>query len=309
MSAITPKVSLSYARTSGQKYYRPAGGFNPAAIALAVVAGAVAAAVLAVPYVYAIKYMPEIKLSALCTVAAGAAFGVVPAVVLKRLKVRSRTATLIACMIVGLAGLGAAWVVWEATLLKGGLVENVTDLVKHPRAVVDLGVEIEDVGTWSMGHGYGSSPTRSDNVKGWFLLAIWAGEAATLVGTAAVVGLVMIGSVPFCEACGTWCGPRKLVRSTATVADPATLKQKLEDGDFAHVATLGPPTGNGDTAEFGVHSCPSCKQFNTLTVTNKSVAHDKKGKVVSNTSATLVDRLIVSSADVAKLSPGAPAGA
>ena len=304
MATIAPKVPLTSARSAGPRYYRPAGGFNPAAVALAVVAGSAAAAVVAVVYVYAVRYIPLIKLNVLFTIAAGAAFGAVPAVILKQFKVRSPAATLIACGLVGLVGLYASWVVWEASLLDGSTADNVKALVLHPSEVVDWGVKIEPVGTWSMGHGYSGSRTESSNVSGTFLLLIWAAEALILVGMAPIIGRSMIGSVPFCDACGTWCGAKQLVRQTATVDDPSVVRQRLETGDFAYVDTLGPPAGDGSGLEFHRHTCPSCKQFNTLSVSDRTVVRDKKGKVRSNNVKTVVDKLLVTPADLAKLTPG-----
>ena len=288
---------------AGDKYYRPSGGVNPAALVLAGLAGAVAAVVMAVPYAYAVKYIPIPKLNALTTLCYGVALGVVPAWMLKRLKVRSAPAGLLVCGLVGLVGLYAAWVVWEALLFTDTGVA-LRQLAVSPNAVVRLAVSVNEQGTWSMGHSYSSSAQRNaDAVSGWLLTLIWAAEAAILIGMSMVVGPSMLKSAPFCDACDAWCSSKGVVRSTATV-DGAALRQRLEAGDFAHVATLAPAVaGNG--MEFTRHSCDSCNRLHTLTVTQKTIVRDKKGKVVTTKAKVVVDKLLVSGDDLAKLAPPA----
>ena len=205
----------------------------------------------------------------------------------------------------GAVSLKTALVVWEALLLGSHAQYTVWQRAVNPAAVVRFAVRVNETGTWSMGHSYGSSSAaNSDAVSGWGLTAIWAIEAVTLLVAPVVVGRATLSSVPFCDACDAWCDTKGLVRSTA-LTDPNELRQKLEGGDFAYVAAL-PPPAPGSGLEFTRHSCGTCGQMNTLTVTRKVVARNKKGKVVKNETKVLVDKLLVSTDDLRKLVPAAP---
>ena len=78
----------------------------------------------------------------------------------------------------------------------------------------------------------------------------------------------------------------------------AELRQKLEAGDFAHVAALGPPTSDDAAMEFTRHTCGTCGQTNTLTVRNKTVVRDKKGRQTGKGNKVVVDKLLVTPADL-----------
>ncbi len=302
-----PAGGLAGSPRTGQ-YYKHSGGLNPAGVALAAVVGTVAAAAMAVPYAYADNHIPEIYLNGLVCIVFGVALGVVPAAVLKQFKVRNLPVSLAVICLVAAVGVYASWVAWEAILLRGGLAANVGRLAAHPDAVVAFGRRVNEIGTWGIGSSSVSSSSSSssqtnNNTTGVFLALIWLAEAATLIGGALVVGRAMLHSLPFCDACDRWCEKPKVVHTTA-LADPAAVRQRLEAGDFAYVATLGPATPEAGLT-FRHHACGGCGRLNTLSVSTRQVVRDKRGRVRQNKSKMFVDKLLVTPADLARLTPAA----
>ena len=297
-----PAHQLAGTPRTGQ-YYHHSGQVNPAGVVAALMAGVVAAAVMAVPYAYADKYCPEVHLNGLICGLFGLALGVVPALMLKRFKVRNLPVSLAVIALVAAAGLYASWAAWEAILMRHGL-SNLPRLIVHPDAVVAIARDINGVGTWGIGS-MGSTPTGG-NTTGWFLAFIWLAEAATLVGVALLVGRSMLAGKPFCDACDRWCEAATVVRTTAPV-EAKLLREKLEAGDFAFVAALGPPTPDAGLT-FKRQHCDQCGRLNTLSVTRRTVTRDRKGRAKGTQTKTLVDKLLVTPDDLKRMAPAATSG-
>ena len=289
------------------QYYRHSGQLNPAGVVAAAVIGGGAAAVLAVPYAYADRYIPEIHLNGLVCGLFGLALGAVPAFILKRFKVRNLPVSLAVIAVVAVVGLYVSWGAWESIYLPPGMTA-LPRLLARPDVVVDRAVRINAVGTWGIGSTSSSSAATHENTTGVFLALIWLAEAATLVGAALLVGRGMLGSQPFCDACDRWCDGPVAVRTTAAPADPSAVRPKLEAGDFAYPATLGPATPDGGLT-FSRHTCGGCGRLNTLTVASRSVVRDKKGRARRSANKVLVNKLLVSPDDLTRVAAPAATAA
>ena len=299
MTPVTPFTPVGQLRPG--QYYRHSGGLNPAGLLAALAAGTAAALAIGFAYAYVDKYIPEVHLNALACGVAGAAIGGVPAAILRRAKVRHLPAALLVIGLVAVAGLYASWVTWEAILTQGGLA-NLRMLATHPAAVGRFAVRINAVGTWAIGST--SSSSGNTNTSGAFLWVIWAAEAAMLVGVPLMVGKSMLSSKPFCDGCDRWCDGPTVVRATGVPAggDVADVRRRLEAADFAYPATLGPPSAT-DRLTFARHGCDRCGKLNTLTVSRKTIRVDRKGRARQATTKVLVNKLLVSREDLARLAP------
>lgn len=305
---MSDSASLSYAQPSTPRaglYYQHSGQVTPTGMIVGGIVGVLAAVVMAVVYAWAVQNLPYIKLRALATVCFGLALGAIPAWVMYKLKVRNLPVAMIVIGGVALVGYYATWVAWEAILVEdmpGHM--PVAARVVRPDAVVRLAVQLNEVGTWGERRSYETSSTPVQTTKGTFLTLIWIAEALTLIGLPLGVGRSMLKNKPFCDTCDAWCTGPRTVRVTDPV-DPKLLRERLEAGDFAYVAGLPAPVDEGQTMEFTVYACDTCKQLNTLSVVKRTVKRDRKGTVRSNQAKTIVDKLRVTTDDLAKLA-GAP---
>ena len=303
LPAFTPVGSLP----RGQ-YYRHSGRFNPAGVAAGLIAGVAAAAVLGFAYAYADKYIPIVQLNGLVCLGVGALFGVVPAMVMRGLKVRNTSVAMAVAALVAVVGFYVSWATWEASLTHDGLA-NLPHLLTHPADLASYAVRINEVGTWSIGHvGSSSSSAKGSATSGVMLWVIWAIEGLVMLGTPLLVVVGMLGSAPFCDACDRWCDGPTTVLSTGLPADQAEVKRRLDAGDFAYPATLGPPAADASLT-FARHGCDRCNGVNTLTVTSKKITADRKGKNAQTAAKTLVNKLMVTPDDLARLKGPAPAAA
>ena len=293
-----PAHHLAGTPRTGQ-YYRHSGVVNLPGVLTAALIGAVVAIVGGIVYAYAVRFIPIDKLNALACLGFGCVLGFVPATVLLKRKVRNLPVSLAVIGVVAVLGLYTAWVAWEAIIMSAVTAPHFGPLQRflHPVAVVQLAVRINEVGTW--GTSSVGSSTAPEATKGTALAVIWAVEALTILGVPLAAGKLVLGSSPFCDACDRWCEAATTVRFTAPV-DGKVLRQKLEAGDFAHVAALGPPTANGGM-EFKRQHCNKCGRLNTLTVTRQSVTRDRKGKVKKKRSTVVINKLLVTPDDLRQM--------
>jgi hypothetical protein len=280
------------------RYYQHSGQINAAGLLAALAVGSIAGLVLGAIYAAAVVFIPFVKLRFLICLLYGICLGVVPARVLQFLKVRNIPISLVIVGIVTLISYYFSWACWEKIVARN--IEDFPSLVQiatHPRLVYDLAVLFDDGGTWSLGDG-------SEAMKGNALLAIWGIEAITVFAGSVLVARSALASKPFCEKCEQWCAGPKTLRITTPV-DDATLRSKLELGDLAYVASLGPPR-SGQSLEFHLHRCDTCKQMVTLSVVKKSVTLDKKGRAKANKTKTVINKLLVQEQDLQKMMPATP---
>jgi hypothetical protein len=307
MSQPTP---LNFGFAGGSKYgqyYRHSGQINVAGVVAALIVGILAGAIMAVVYSGVVVFIPFVKLRGIACFFFGIGLGAVPAVLMRKLKVRSIPVSLAVVGVVTLLSFYISWASWEVMVLRDDPnAPSAARIMTNPKMVYDWACVINESGTWTIGGGSYSQNGSSSNdaEKGTFLLVIWGLEAAVIFGSSLVTVRKMLNNVPFCEKCEAWCTPR-LIRKTA-LSDPRILKTKLEAGDFSYVAAL-PAPADGQTLDFTRHRCETCKEMNTLSVLSRQITKDKKGRVRTNKTRTIINKLLVSSEDMEKLMPPTPA--
>jgi len=271
------------------RYYKHSGTVPPLAIVKALLLGILAAVPLAFVYAYIIVYLPIISvLTFLLTAGFGAMVGFAVGKVMHSGKVRNNTAALAAAIPVGLFALWISWVAWVYAVLHRGdspVEVGVLDLVFSPAGLWKVIGLINDKGAWSL---KGATPT------GGILWAMWAGEAAIIVGCVLLVAHTMVHD-PFCEACDRWCEEHK----SFAVVGPThkdVLVPRLEQSDYGILTELAGPEGDAYT-QLDLHQCSQCQGNAALTATRVTMKL-KKGKQEKE-EKVLLRHLILSPSDLA----------
>src|SRR5258708_4016650 len=155
-------------------YYTHSGKFTLRGVLFGLLAGCVAAAILAVAYGYLVQYNPFVYLNALACFFFAAILGAVTGKYLRSGNVRNNTLAIVVGLIVAAVGLYVSWGVWVFALAhRGDEPANIglIELLTHPAALLTLIVKINEAGPWTMFH---------TNVSGMFLWIIWLIEAVTI---------------------------------------------------------------------------------------------------------------------------------
>jgi hypothetical protein len=249
------------------RYYRHSGRFSSSAVVKAAGLGLVASVPLAFIYAYVIVYLPIISvITFLLTGGFGALVGFAIGTVMHRGKVRNDVVVLATAILVGLFALWASWVAWVYALLHRADAEvGLLDLALNPIGLGRIIAIINEKGAWSL---KGFTPT------GGVLWAMWAVEAAIIVGCVVLVAQAMVSS-PFCEGCDRWCEEHKGIALLGPTSKDA-LRPRLEQGDYAVLGELEGPTGSAFT-QLDLHQCSQCLATVALTATAVTVTL-KKGK-------------------------------
>ena len=169
---------------------------------------------------------------------------------------------------------------------------SVTRLLASPKWMYRIILHLNALGVWGMDRG---SP-----VKGDLLWSVWLIEAVIIFTTAAAISRRIARKRPFCESCRQWAaGP--LTLASTSVLDAADLKHCLESRQYDFVPQL-PRYGGiaGEYLAWEYFQCPSCKEFNALSVTRIIVARDKGGRT-RKTRRTIIDKLLLAASDLARL--------
>ena len=276
-------------------YYRPSGQAPMAGIAIGVLCGGLAGAVLAFVYSYAILYIPIVGyVTFILSLGFGGLTGFATGLALRHGKVRSTWAAWATGGLVAAITFYCSWVVWIYALFHRADVQvPLGQIFMHPSSLWTLIVEVNKVGAWTI---KGSTPT------GAILWIFWGSEALLILVPAVVCAALPIRD-PFCEACERWCDERKAVRKSGQAAKE-DLVTRIEAKDWVWVGTLGP----GEAAlhlSYDLHVCPSCEEMHTLTVHDVRTVQEE-GKAV-NKSEAVVQHLLLTRHDAAALCAAPPA--
>jgi hypothetical protein len=269
-------------------YYRHSGQFTVAGVVQGLLAGGLAAIVMAFLYAYAILYIPFIYINFFLAVGYGGILGAIVAFVLKARQVRSTPVTAAVALGVGFIALYASWAVWVYGILgRADLKRDLVAIATHPVDLWSLILQINDVGAWKLG---GSTPT------GIILWIVWGLEAAIIIGAAIGSAIAMTSADPYCEACGTWCVSVPRVARLQACA-PAELKPRIEGKDWAFLESLGAaPVDASNSLQVDLHRCKQCGQTSTLTIQTVTVTVDRKNRQSKKTRSVL-DKLLVTPAE------------
>ena len=278
-------------------YYQPSNKMPLGGIILFLLGGVLAAALLALVYIYAVWYIPFIYINfVLC-----AGFGVVLGVVLMLLgrtgKLRSPGAVAGLALLVGLAAVYLEWGVFLTLLFNsettgtGAAADTSTsfsfrlfsEIITNPAQMGRAILEINKTGTWSLRH----APAT-----GIFLWLVWVMEAVLIVGATYLVADGQAGE-PFSETANEWAAEETLAHPVAHAADSAASRRALESGQFQHLAPHLDDTALGQFARLKLHRAPNDANCNFLTLENVTRSLNSKGKTEEATSK-IVEFLAVS---------------
>lgn len=271
MSSLTPGFSSS---AGGAVYYRPGGACDPARFAAALPVVLAIVAVLAFVYAVVEVYIPIVGyVTAVLVVGFAYLIGRVVAEAFVRAHVRGKPLATATAVLVPAFALYCAWVVFiiVGMMRQGPVNAPLPQLFLHP---IVIGRIIADMARRDPGQ-----------------VIFWVAEAAVVVGFAAVVALRPVRSVPYCETCRAWC--RQTGSTALARADENTLKGKMERGDFAHLADIGPArTDTPCFTQLNVYTCPICRQLNTLNAALVTRTRNRRGRVVNKARVFMRNLLI-----------------
>lgn len=199
----------------------------------------------------------------------------------------------------GLFAAYAAWAAYVAALLNshervGEPMPSYFDLLHRPDVVWRLASFLNVEGAWSIG------PVRP---SGWLLWALWAVEAALIVGLPVSTIRALVHDQVLCEECQKWCMNDARRPYFAAPVDPAAFEPAL-DGDpagLAALAALPEPAEDARTfVSLDLKRCPGCERFRTSILRVAELTVDAGGKQ-STTTADLSPRFVVDPATYEQL--------
>ena len=241
--------------------YRPRGLFSPTRLPLALLVGLIGGAALGLVYTLAVFYIPFLKLRFLATLAAGFGAGGIGLWLMDLGHVRSRATGALLCLFVAAVAYYASWATWIPLAYPADDATWASDVLYvalRPATIVDAANFMYDEGYWLEG----KTPAN-----GFKIAAVWAIEAAILLGIAPALGWRGASSKPYCERCGSWCKTREGVAVVGD-ADPAALRRDLLGGDLAALERAGPADLAAATPRVRVDraDCPGCGGLRTASV-------------------------------------------
>jgi hypothetical protein len=263
--------------------YKHSGRITFFGVIATAVAGLVAGFPLAFIYAWGIIRISEEHLSGLATMAYGASIGAIVWLVARSGKVRNVQIVGFLAVCAATASFYWSWAFWVRNIFDNIGQEELDAfaLMQRPHELWELIKLINQDGTWGT---IGGNAT-----KGAELWILWVCEAVAVVGTAALTAVTGVQAQPFCEACKVWCSAsEKLCLSPA--GDLAQAKLQLAQRDFGFLQRLGAGNKNGVHLSAVLHSCPNCRELNTLTLRQTLVPQRR----FRSPHVTLADKLLIS---------------
>ncbi len=244
-------------------------GFLPVLPALAAVTAGLAAV-----YQGIVHYCPIIKINAILCALFGMGVGWLTISVLRLAKCRNTGLAIGMAAVMALVSLGVGHYVEYAINTQG--VQGSVSFGDYIEARVQAG--------WSIGSR--SANSRSPDISGWGVYAVWGVEAVIVLGCAVYAAVEGVKK-PFCEACERWVA--KPVQFGLGDFEPAVVERlrSAENsadlvGELAGIKVVplaeAIAASGGDALRVEVFPCPACDQTNYLTVSLKTV-RDKKVEI------------------------------
>ncbi len=266
--------------------YKHSGRFTLIGVVAGLAAGLAAGLPLAFIYAWGIIRIPEEKLCCFATLTYGALIGAAVAVAGKWGKVRNVQIAALVAICATAASYYFSWAFWVKDIFhRFGQDElNAIALMLRPHALWKLVKLINEYGTWGT--------TAGNATKGTELWVIWAAEAVAVLGAAALTAVAVLRSQPFCEKCDLWCSDSEKL-CLLPVNDVNQTKLLLAQHDLSFLQKLGPGDKKTSHLIAELHSCPSCRELNTLTL-RQTLMQPRKFGSPQIKHVSLVDKLVVS---------------
>jgi hypothetical protein len=268
--------------------YVPSGRVGNALVLLPLVI-LLAVPILAAAYAYADVYIPIGGYITLVLVVAFAfAIGWSVSKVGFLAKCRSVAVQRTAGVVAGVTGLYCSWVLFEYALMQradASLEITPVELFLAPTAVFGIAAEISKEGWFSI---FGMTPS------GAVLWALWAVEAAIIVGLAYRASTFHFEKRMFCESCEAWC--RDELKTNDFALPTSEVMDRLKDGDAAVLSALLPAPHDRSTrrVRVQVQACPQCDDQAGMVLQTVHYETDKDGKVEAKaetvSDVALIDR-------------------
>lgn len=285
-------------------YYEPSKKMPLGGIGLLLVGGVIAAAALALVYIYAVWYIPFVYVNFILCIGFGVLLGAALAQLVRLGKLRNPGAVGLLALGLGLVAVYLEWAVYLTLLLNsettgtGSNADTTTSfsfstlvgLLLSPGLMLDAMKELNATGSWSL---KGATPS------GIFLALIWLMEAAVIVGGAYLLAHSQ-ATEPFSEVSQEWADEETLAHPVGYAHDPNTTRSALETGQFQHLAPYAGQEGEDKFARVQLHCAPNDPACHYLTLQNVSRTLDKKGKPTEATT-TVVKHLAISQATYREL--------
>lgn len=239
--------------------------------------GIAAAAGSAFVYAWINVYSPVAGYISLLFVAMLAAGAVLPLAWAGRfLKVRSVMQMRIAGVVTGIAAVYCAWAFFAWVMLIRAGVEGAPTAwqwLQSPAAIGQFAADLSEEGWFSIG----TSLTPSGAV----LWAMWAIEAAIVVGAGYLWAPRRIVGRGFCEDCSVWMADEPPLM---VPADEGGLVKKVQSGGLAGIDAVQPPGARAARwLRLGRQRCPTCQDGAVYRVDHlKTVKTDKGTKTEAN---------------------------
>jgi hypothetical protein len=285
-------------------YYQPSNKMPVSGALICLLGGVVAAAVLAVVYVYAIWYIPFVYINLFICLGFGFALAMVMILLVRAGKIRNPRGASMLSLVVGLAAVYLEWTMYLTLLLNsettgtGKDADTSTsfsfslfvDVLTHPARMWEYILRLNETGSWSL---KGATPS------GTFLWLIWAIELLLIVGLPYLLARSQ-ASDPFSESANEWAEEEALAHPIGFASDVASTRSALESGQFN---SLTPHLTEADEEQFArlrLYHVPNDPFCHYLTLDNVTKKLDSKGKS-TETTENVVQHLTISSATYQEL--------
>ncbi len=272
--AAAPKISLPL---PGRPLHYEHSGTIGFAGPVFMLSGALAvAAVTGFIYAYVVYWIPLIYVNALACLGYGAFLGYMVGQLGKAGSLRSSPFALLMGFFAGVFAVYFSWAIWFQA--------HASLAIWSPAGIFDEAGKIAVEGLWGIG---------GIAFKGGLLKAVWAAEAAIIVGSSTLLAWLAVSEGAFCESCHEWLA-RTAEARLEPVLNPPALIPKLERGDFAALAGMG-------NVAYDVHrfcrlelwACNKCRFLFCLSLSDVSITKDAEGNKDEDIEV-LLDKLIVS---------------
>jgi len=262
------------------KYYKHSGAVPLTGLVTMALYGAAGALICSVIYGYADYYIPWIYLNLLLLVGFGGVVGWCVGLGGKRGQVRNPLVMAGFGLLAGGLAEYAQWVAWVFASSKQELI------ALTPAQLWAVIQYVDQNGAWSV---FDSTPT------GWELYIYWGLEAFVIAGMSALVAGLYLSTAAYCENCSRWADEKQSIKPLEPVADPKSLKSRLEQGDLSGLKTLKKlPVEAAAFTELNLKKCSACAQSNFLSLDAVTISVDKKGKKNRHT-RKLLQNLVLNS--------------
>lgn len=269
-----------------ERYYQPAGDLSPGGIITTLGISLLAAIALGVVYGIVAFYNPFVYLSFLGALFLGAGLGIVVNKASIWAKVSNKRIVIGISVIVGLAGLYAAWVGWLFAVVE------YERLIISPLEILNFIQLASITGVYEI---FGATPT------GLALYAIWGIEALLITGGTVRNVLGDLNTAPLCDDCGEWTEAEAIANNIEPVRNPSGMIKSLEARSMSALTDLGRSIEvHKRRTEVIVYQCNDCKGPRYLSVYDVTITYDSDGDAKIKAKA-IVENLIINSSEYDEL--------